>query len=38
MKERYAVFNKYVSSMDGNALENYVKEINQAISKAKAVV
>ena len=38
MKERYAIFNQYISSMDGNALENYVREINQAISKVKAVV
>jgi len=38
MKERYAIFNQYISSMDDNALENYMKEINQVISKVKAVV
>jgi len=37
MEERCAVFNKYISSMDGNALGNYVKEINQVISKVEAV-
>jgi len=37
MEERYSVFNQYISSMDGNALENYVKEINQVISKVEAV-
>lgn len=31
MAERYAVFEKYVSSMKGDALDKYVKVINQVI-------
>ena len=35
MKERYAVFEKYVSSMKGNARDRYIGLIQKIVKKSK---
>jgi hypothetical protein len=37
IKERYALFEKYVSSMEGDALDKYVNVINQVIKERRCV-
>jgi len=37
LRKRYALFEKYVSGMDGNALDKYVNVINQVIKEGKCV-
>ena len=37
IKERYALFEKYVSSMEGDALDKYVNVINQVIKERQCV-